>query len=325
LLRVARNDKESRVAKDPLMLRKLTILALVVIAVCAVAFWILTAPQTIPASALPPHTPDLANGRTMFEAGGCASCHAVPGQADRTRLGGGLALKTAFGTFYAPNISSDPKDGIGAWSEADFVTALTRGTSPAGQHYFPVFPYASYQNMRTDDVRDLFAYLKTLPALGGRVRDHDVRFPFGVRRLIGGWKLLFLANEAYRPDAAQPAAVQRGAYLVNGPGHCAECHSPRNVLGGVVASQRFAGGPNPDGDGWIPNITQAKLADWSAKDIAYMLATGDTPDGDSVGGGMTEVVKNTSQLAPADRDAIAAYIKSLPPVTGPTPPKKKGE
>jgi mono/diheme cytochrome c family protein len=307
------------------MLRKLAIPALVIIAVGIVAFWIVTTPQSVSASALSPHTPDLANGRTMFEVGGCASCHAVPKQDDRTRLGGGLALKTAFGTFYAPNISSDAKDGIGNWSEAEFVTALTKGTSPSGQHYFPVFPYPSYQNMRMDDVRDLFAYLRTLPAVAGRARDHEVRFPFGVRRLIGGWKLMFLANEAYRPDPAQPAAAQRGAYLVNGPGHCAECHSPRNAFGGVIASERFAGGPNPEGEGWIPNITQAKLADWSVKDISYMLATGDTPDGDSVGGGMTEVVKNTSRLSGADRDAIAAYVKSLPPVAGPTPPKKKGE
>jgi mono/diheme cytochrome c family protein len=307
------------------MLRRLVIVALLIGAAGVVAFWLLTDPATVPASALGAHTPDLANGRTMFVVGGCASCHAVPKQDDRTRLGGGLAINTAFGTFYAPNISSDRRDGIGAWSEADFVTALTKGTSPAGEHYYPVFPYTSYQNMRIDDVRDLFAYLKTLPAVAGRAHDHAVRFPFGVRRVIGGWKLLFLARAAWHPDPAQPAAVQRGAYLVNGPGHCAECHSPRNVLGVVIASERFAGGPNPEGEGWIPNITQAKLADWSAKDIAYMLATGDTPDGDSVGGSMTEVVKNTAQLAAADRDAIAAYVKSLPPVAGPPPPKKKGE
>jgi mono/diheme cytochrome c family protein len=307
------------------MIRKLVILAVGIIVVCGVAFWILTAPQSVPASALPAHTPDLANGRTMFEAGGCASCHAIPGQPDRTRLGGGLALKTAFGTFYVPNISPDQKDGIGGWSELAFVTAVTKGTSPEGTHYYPVFPYPAYQNMRIDDVRDLFAYLRTLPPVAGRVRDHDVRFPFGIRRVIGGWKFLFLANEVYQSDPAQSPTLRRGAYLVNGPGHCAECHSPRNALGGVIASERFAGGPNPEGEGWIPNITQAKLADWSVKDIAYMLDTGDTPDGDSVGGGMTEVVKNTAQLSPADRDAMAAYIKSLPPVAGPTPPKKKGE
>jgi mono/diheme cytochrome c family protein len=307
------------------MLRKSSILALIVVAVAGgLGFWIATVPATVPASALGPHTPDLANGRTMFLAGGCAACHATPGQGDRTRLGGGRAIKTAFGIFYAPNISSDARDGIGGWSEAAFVTALTRGTSPTGEHYFPVFPYPAYQNMRLDDVRDLFAYLNTLPAVAGVVRDHDVRFPFGIRRLLGGWKLLFLARETYRPDVAQAAAWQRGAYLVNGAGHCAECHSPRNALGGIIASEQFAGGPDPEGgDGWIPNITQAKLADWSVKDIAYMLETGDMPDGDSAGGSMVEVVKNLAQLAPADRDAIATYVKSLPPVAGPTPPVKK--
>ena len=305
------------------MLRKLSIFALIVAVAGAAAFWIVTIPATVPASALVPRTPDLANGRTMLLAGGCPSCHATPGQDDRTRLGGGLAIKTAFGTFHVPNISSDAKDGIGGWSEADFVTALTKGTSPAGTHYYPVFPYPSYQNMRLDDVRDLFAYLKTLPAVQGRVRGHEVGFPFGIRRLLGAWKFLFLAREEFRPEPTQSPAWQRGAYLANGPGHCAECHSPRNALGGIVASERFAGGPEPEGDGWVPNITQAKLADWSVKDIAYMLDTGDMPDGDSVGGSMVEVIKNLAQLSPADRDAIATYVKSLSPVVGPTPPAKK--
>ena len=166
-----------------------------------IASWILTIPATVPASALGARTADLANGRTMFLAGGCAACHATPGQDDRTRLGGGLAIKTAFGTFYAPNISSDAKDGIGGWSEADFVTALTKGTSPTGEHYFPVFPYPSYQNMRLDDVRDLFAYLKTLPAVCRPPCAMITRcaFPFGVRRVIGGWRSsLFLAARGFR-------------------------------------------------------------------------------------------------------------------------------
>src|ERR1022692_2684594 len=154
------------------MLRKLVILAVIAAAIGAAAFWVVTIPATVPASALAPYTPDLANGRTMLFAGGCPACHMTQGQDDRTRLGGGLALKTAFGTFYAPNISPDPKDGIGNWSEAAFVTALIKGTSPAGEHYFPVFPYGSYQNMALADVRDLFAFLKTLPAIAGRARDH---------------------------------------------------------------------------------------------------------------------------------------------------------
>ena len=259
----------------------------------------------------------------MFYAGGCASCHATPNQDDKTKLGGGLGLKSPFGTFYVPNLSPDPNDGIGKWSEADFVTAMLKGTSPDGRHYFPAFPYTSYQRMRTEDVRDLFAYIKTLPAVQGRVRDHDVPFPFNVRRTLGGWKFLFLDGKPFQPDPSKSAQWNRGAYLVNGPGHCAECHSPRNPLGGIVTAQRFAGGPNPEGEGWVPNITQQGLKEYSDKDIAYLLETGNTPEGDSVGGSMAPVIRNTSQLTPEDRDAMAAYIKSLPPVEGPKKPEKK--
>jgi mono/diheme cytochrome c family protein len=235
-------------------------------------------------------------------------------------LGGGLAIPSPFGTFYAPNISPDMKDGIGSWTEANFVTAVTKGTSPAGTHYFPAFPYNSYQHAKIEDVRDLFAYLKTLPPVSGRVRDHDIGFPFNIRRLVGGWKFLFLDGTPFSPDPKQSRQWNRGAYLVNGLGHCAECHSPRNFLGGIIRSQRFAGGPNPEGEGWVPNITQKGLKDWSEKDISYFLGTGELPDGDSVGGSMVRVIKNTSLLSEDDRAAIAAYIKSLPPVDG--PPKK---
>ena len=305
------------------MLRKLVILAGVIAIAGSAAFWALTVPAAVPASGLAARTPDPANGREMFYAGGCTSCHATPGQDDKTKLGGGLGLKSPFGTFYVPNISPDPDDGIGRWSEADFVTAMTKGTSPDGRHYFPAFPYSSYQHMRIEDVRDLFAHLKTLPPVKGKVRDHDLPFPFSLRRNVGVWKLLFLDGKPFTPDASQTAAWNRGAYLVNGPGHCAECHSPRNLLGGIVAAQRFAGGPNPEGEGWIPNITQKALGDYSENDIAYLLETGSTPDGDSVGGSMTAVVRNTSQLTPQDRAAIATYVKSLPPVEGPKPPQKK--
>jgi mono/diheme cytochrome c family protein len=304
------------------MLRKLFAIAVVLAVIGLGVFWFVTIPATVPASALGLYTPDAANGREMFYAGGCTACHATPGQDDRTRLGGGLGLKSPFGTFFVPNISPDPNDGIGKWSEADFVTAMQKGTSPNGRHYFPAFPYGSYQGMRVEDVRDVFAHLKTLPAVPGKVRDHDVPFPFNVRRLVGGWKFLFLDGKPFEADAAKSAAWNRGAYLVNGPGHCAECHSPRNALGGIVAAQRFAGGPNPEGEGWIPNITQKGLGDYSDKDIAYLLETGQTPDGDSVGGSMTAVIRNTSQLRPEDRDAMAAYIKALPPVEGPKRPEK---
>ena len=305
------------------MLRKLLIIGGIFSIVGLAGYGIVTRPQLVAERALWPHVPDLENGKTMFFAGGCAGCHAPPGQEDPTRLGGGRGLKSPFGTFYVPNISSDRQDGIGAWSEADFVTAMWKGTSPGGQHYFPAFPYTSYQRMRLEDVRDLFAYLKTLPAEPGKVRGHDVPFPFNIRRNVGGWKLFFLDGKQLEPIPARSAAWNRGAYLVNGPGHCAECHSPRNFLGAVKSDQRFAGGPDPEGEGWVPNITQKGISDWSEKDIATVLETGDLPDGDRVGGAMVKVVRNTSQLSAEDRAAMAHYIKSLPPVEGPKPPPRK--
>jgi mono/diheme cytochrome c family protein len=304
-------------------LRKLLIAAAGILAIGFAAFWIITAPASVPASALPPRTPDLENGKVMFYAGGCASCHASTRQRDATRLGGGLALESRFGTFYAPNISPDRDDGIGRWNEADFITALWKGTSPQGQHYYPAFPYTSYQRIALDDARDLFAYLRTLPTVAGKAQPHQVPFPLNWRRLLGGWKFLFLDGQPFRPDPSKSAQWNRGAYLVNGPGHCAECHSPRNLLGGIEAGMRFAGGPDIEGKGWVPNITQKGLADYSEKDIAYLLETGQTPDGDSVGGAMTAVIRNTSQLPAADREAMAVYLKSLAPVDGPPRPQKK--
>jgi mono/diheme cytochrome c family protein len=247
----------------------------------------------------------------------------VPKQDDITKLGGGLALASPFGTFYVPNISSDPKDGIGAWSEAQFVTAMTKGTSPSGEHLYPAFPYTSYQHMRLDDLRDLFAYLKTLPPVQGRVRDHDLPFPFNIRRTLGLWKLLYLDSKTFSPNPARSAQWNRGAYLVRGPGHCAECHSPRDSLGGVIEHLRFTGGPSPDGNGGVPNITQFKLKAWTEQNIADTLTDGMTPDADRVGGNMVEVVRNTAKLTEADRLAIAAYIKSLPAVEGLKPAPKK--
>ena len=287
-------------------------------------YWWLSEPAATLADAMtgPAYTPNLANGLVVFNAGGCASCHAVPNQPDRLKLGGGLAIPSPFGTFYAPNISPDKADGIGNWTEANFVTAVTRGVSPRGTHYFPAFPYTSYAHARVADIRDLYAYLKTLQPVSGKVRDHDVPFPFNVRRNVGIWKLLFFDGRPFAPDMSRSPQWNRGAYLVNSLGHCAECHSPRNFLGAIIAGQRFAGGPNPEGEGWVPNITQKGIGEWSDKDIAYFLKSGQTPDGDSAGGSMVRVIRNTSQLSEADQAAIADYVKSLPPVEGPPRPKK---
>ena len=301
------------------MLRRLLFLGAGAAVLGLAGFWLLTIPVTVSANALGPHTPDLGNGKTMFLAGDCAACHATPLQADATRLGGGLGLVSKFGTFYAPNISPDPKDGIGGWTEAQFVTAVTKGVSPEGEHFYPIFPYASFQRMKSDDVRDLFAYIKTLPPVAGQVRDHDVPFPLNIRRGVGLWKLLYLDGQTYQSDPAKSAQWNRGAYLVNGPEHCAECHSPRNVLGAIVSGKRLSGNLIGFARGGFPNITKLK---WSQDDMAKFLETGMTAKDDPVGrvgGPMVEVVRSTSQLSPEDRAAMAAYLVSLSPIVSVPP------
>jgi len=284
-----------------------------------------TMPSRIAADALMPRTAELANGATMFNIGGCFSCHGTPKQEDRTRLGGGLALATPFGTFKVPNISSDPKNGIGAWSELEFVNAMKRGVGRNGEHLYPAFPYTSYQRMRLDDVRDLYAYLKTLPAIATPSEPHELSFPFNVRRGLGLWKLLYVDGKGFVPDSSKDDVFNRGAYLVEGPGHCAECHSSRNLIGGIDPQRRFAGGVAADGKGWVRNITPHAdgIANYSEKDITYLLETGFKPDYDAVGSNMADVIENTSKLSAVDRAAIAAYIKALPPRPGKAPPRKQ--
>ncbi len=308
-----------------LLLRRLLVTLILLAAIGLGGFWALTDPRVVSpppeVGALPPA--DLENGKLLFAAGGCASCHATPGQDDRTRLGGGLALTSAFGTFHAPNISSHTRDGIGNWGVQDFVDAMAAGVGRQGEHLYPAFPYTSYRLIPPKALADLFAYIRTLPPVEGKAAAHELRFPFNIRRLVGGWKLLFFQGGSFQPDPAKSEAWNRGAYLVNGPGHCAECHSNRNALGAIVSATRFAGGPDPEGKGWVPNITQDEaqgLGKWSKEEIAELLKTGFTPSFDSVGGTMADVVRNTAQLPDADRAAMAEYLKSLPAVQGPARP-----
>ncbi|MCA6119198.1 cytochrome c [Bradyrhizobium sp. WSM 1738] len=260
---------------------------------------------------------DAARGRLIFAAGDCASCHASPGQSDRLRLGGGLALASAYGVFRVPNISMDPVDGIGAWRTVDLANALLSGVSPDGYHYYPAFPYASYAKMRISDIRDLMAYLRTLPAVSGKPPPHVLAVPFRIRRLLGLWKLLFFDRTPIVHDPERSAAWNRGRYLVEALAHCAECHSSRNAFGAIKPETRFAGGPDPEGVGYIPNITQGRIGDWTAADIAEVLKSGSTPNFGRIGSSMTGVVTNTAMLPHGDLEAIATYIKSLP--SRPTP------
>lgn len=292
---------------------------LVLLAVAAGALWWLTKPKPWDAA----HweglgEPDLANGEQVFWAGGCASCHAAPGaeQERRLVLAGGRALKSPFGAFHAPNISPDETAGIGGWTLAEFGNAMTRGVGKHGEHLYPSFPYGSYARMTAADINDLWAYLQTLPKSANVPPPHDLPFPYNIRMALGGWKLLFFTDAPRVQVDTADAKLARGQYLVEGPGHCGECHTPRNGLGGFEADRWLAGAPNPEGEGRIPDITPGSknIGSWSESDIAYYLETGFTPDFDSAGGSMVEVQKNMAKLAPSDREAIAAYLKALPPL-----------
>ncbi len=289
-----------------------TLLALAVVG-AAVGFW-LVRPKPLPADALAGLTADVARGEKVFWAAGCASCHAdekAEGD-EKLVLKGGQRFPSPFGTFIAPNISTDPEAGIGSWSDLDLANAMMRGVSPDGQHYYPVFPYGSYAKAELQDIVDLRAFLATLPPDPTPNADHEVGFPFNIRLSLGGWKLLFLdADWVVTGDLTEEET--RGRYLAEALGHCGECHTPRNALGGMDKARWFAGGPVPAGKGSFPNITPAKLS-WSQADIVEYLTSGFTPDYDSAGGHMALVVQNTAKLPPEDRQAIAAYLKRVAPV-----------
>jgi mono/diheme cytochrome c family protein len=226
-----------------------------------------------------------------------------------------MKLATPFGTFVPPNISPDEQDGIGTWSEEDFANAMMRGVSPDGSHYYPAFPYTSYARMQPADVVDLHAFIKTLPAVTGKAPGHELSFPINIRRGLGLWKLLYLSREPVIALAADaPQQLSLGRYLVEGPGHCGECHTPRDFIGGTEKSLWLSGAVAAEGEGVVPNITAGDggIGDWSAGDIASYLETGFTPEFDSVGGAMVEVQRNMARLRPEDRQAIADYLKAIP-------------
>lgn len=288
-------------------------LAAIVLA-CAFLFWFMTAAVPRYASGDPAlKSGDATRGRLVFAAANCAACHATPGQPEPLKLGGGLALASPFGTFRVPNISPDPTDGIGSWSVADLANALIAGVSPERKHYYPAFPYTSYTGMRIEDVEDLYAYLRTLPAVSGRPPPHDLPLLFRFRRPLGLWKLLFFSEGGAEAITNGDAVHDRGAYLAETLGHCAECHSTRNLFGAIKPGTRFAGGPDPEGTGFVPNITPNRIGDWSEEEIATMLMTGETPGHGRVGSSMADVVTNLALLPESDRTAIARYVKSLPP------------
>lgn len=269
----------------------------------------LTRAVPLPASAFDGITGDAENGAQVFTSAGCASCHTAPESDDKTVLSGGQRFASDFGTFIAPNISPHPDAGIGGWTLPEFASAVTRGVSPEGAHYYPAFPYTAYALMRDQDVADLWAYMQTLPQDATPSPPHEVGFPFNIRRALGGWKLLYFQPDWVMATGGDPV-LERGRYLVEALAHCAECHTPRDALGGLDRARWMAGAPNPSGTGRIPALTPDALT-WSAGDIAYYLETGFTQDYDSAGGHMVAVVENFAKLSKEDRDAVAAYVKAL--------------
>jgi mono/diheme cytochrome c family protein len=275
-----------------------------------------------PVATAPPAAPDpaaVARGEYLVNAANCIGCH-TDKQHGGALLAGGKAVETPFGAYYSRNITPDPVDGIGAWSEADFLRALRRGISPSGAHYFPAFPFPSFTRMTDSDIMDIRAYLVAQPPQPTKNRPHDVGFPFDVRLTMVPWRMLFFTAGSFQPDPNRDATWNRGAYLVTAVAHCGECHTPRNFLGAVEDDRSFGGGTLAGpGVKHAPNITPDPadgIGKWSVDDIVTVLKTGLIPGGDFVGAPMSEVAAETAKLTDADRQAIAVYLKSVPAVPG---------
>jgi mono/diheme cytochrome c family protein len=281
-----------------------------------VAVFVLSRPRPTVAE-VPSHTPDLANGEVLFWVGGCLSCHEpADDEADAGLPSGGSAFATPIGTFYPQNLTPDRETGIGDWTEVEIVNAMIGGVSPDGRHYFPAFPYTSYQAMPVEDLLDLRAYLMSLPAVRSPGRDPDVPLARLARRTVGLWKRIGLEHRTFEPDPDRDASWNRGAYLVNGPGHCGECHTPRNAFMVFDDDRRFAGGPHPGGaeEGEVPSlldmVDRGRYKD--ASDLTLALQFGETLGYDKLSsGGMADIQMNLARLPQSDVEAISEYLVSL--------------
>ena len=241
-------------------------------------------------------------------------CHTAE---DGDELGGGLALETPFGTFYTPNITSHETAGIGTWSERDFERAVRHGLTPDGSSYFPSFPYTSYTRMRVADVRALRAHLLSLPPSPLQNREHDLPWYMRWRFAATVWQWLFFEPGEFRERPDQPAGWNRGAYIAEALGHCGACHTPRNLMGALDMERAYAGNADGPDDEKVPNITphpQAGIGDWSRGELVNFLQFGELPDGEYVAGSMDLVIEGLNQSTPDDREALADFLRALPPI-----------
>jgi mono/diheme cytochrome c family protein len=277
-----------------------------------VTFWA-TRPQPLPAGTMAGFEGDASNGRQVFLAAGCVSCHADAGAEfqEAPLLSGGRRLASDWGTFVPPNISPDPTHGIGQMDLDGFASVLLRGVGSDDRHLYPAMPYGAYARMQRQDIADLKAYLDGLPADSTPRAANELSFPYGLRFGLGLWKAGNL-NTAF-VGAAPSEQIERGRYLVEALGHCAECHTPRTRFGGLDRSRWMAGAPALSGRGSVPNITPGAL-DWSREELVYYLERGFTPDHDEVGREMQSVIAGLGQLPREDLNAIAAYLAGLAPI-----------
>ena len=265
-------------------------------------------------------------GAYVFQAAGGCSCH-TDVKHDGPFMAGGRPIATPFGTIYSTNITPHPETGIGGWSDEDFVRAMTQGVGPAGEQYFPVFPYTSFTRMSLRDVLDLKAYLFSIDPVAQVNLPHELRAPFGWRIGVRGWKFLFFQAGTMKPDPDRSAQWNRGAYLSRALGHCEECHTPRNLFGGLQKDMGHAGAVDgPDGE-LAPNITPERdtgIGSWSPADLVWFLQMGLKPDGDDTQGLMSELIETGySHLGQDDLEAIATYILSLPPIHNKVEPREQ--
>lgn len=253
-------------------------------------------------------------GAYLVKAAGCVGCHTAK---RGTHFAGGLGLKTPFGTFFSPNITPDKNTGIGDWSDEDFVRALHEGIAPDGGRYFPVFPYPSYTKMTREDALAIKAYLFSLEPVSQANREHDVSFPFSWRFLQRGWRMINFDEGRFEPDPGLSDEINRGRYLTDALAHCGECHTPRNFMGGTDNDMYLAGTPDgPEGQ-LAPNITphDTGISDWSESDLVSLMKSGFKPDFDNVQGTMAEAIEEgLMHLTDEDLQAIAAYLKTVPPI-----------
>ena len=250
-------------------------------------------------------------GRYLVNAGDCASCHTAEGGKP---YAGGLAVPTPFGTIYSTNITPDPATGIGKWSEQDFYNAMHDGIRRDGKHLYPAFPYPWFTKVSRADVRAIKAFLDTVTPVRQQNKPTELPWPLSVREVMAGWNKLYFHEGAFKPDPKKSEQWNRGAYLVEGLGHCGACHTDTNLLGAPKTADKLKGGDF--GEHWYaPGLTsnlRDGLGGWSAAEIVEYLKTGANAKS-AAGGPMTEVVKNSTQyLSDVDLNAIAVYLKDVP-------------